>query len=234
MPAGPLKRWRALCTEQEGVSFAALYVLHRALQRAFGGSVAIVPYRLVAQPVGNAMLADVRPAADTVVRLVAPGDPALAALPRPADVLAARWAAGADCHAAWVKGNFAGAIWIARRRYIEDEVHCHYVIDDPDRGVWDFDVYVEPRFRLGRTMGRLWRAVDDSLHAQGVRWTFSRINRFNVASMKAHERLGASAVGGALFLTLGPLQLALLRERPFVHLRLGRGPGPCLRLRAPR
>jgi hypothetical protein len=232
-PKTPLQRWRSLCAEQGSLGLALLYVLHRALQRALGERAAIVPYRLVAQPVGNPQLADVRPDPQTVVRRVGPDDEAQAVLPRPAEVKAARWAAGAECHAAWVKGGFAGTIWIARGSYVEDEVHCTYVIDDPVHGVWDFDVYVEPRLRLGRTMARLWKAVDDSLHAEGVRWSYSRINRFNTASLKAHERLGAVPVGGALFITLGPLQLALLRQWPFVHLRLGRGPGPRLRLRAP-
>ncbi|MCU0927174.1 MAG: hypothetical protein MUF44_14505, partial [Hydrogenophaga sp.] len=82
-----------------------------------------------------------------------------------------------------------------------------YEIADPVTCVWDYDVYVEPRLRLGRAMARLWRAVDDDLAARGVRWSFSRINRFNAASMRAHQRLGAVEIGRVMFSVVGSLQL---------------------------
>jgi hypothetical protein len=201
------KRWQALVAEHGGRSVAALYVLHRVLQRVSGGRAAIVPYVLVAQPVGNPALADVKPDASTVVRRITPDDPVVASFPRPAEVNAQRFADGSECYVAWVKGQFAGHIWIARGRYVEDEVRCVYEIADPVTCVWDYDVYVEPRLRLGRAMARLWRAVDDDLAARGVRWSFSRINRFNAASMRAHQRLGAVEIGRVMFSVVGSLQL---------------------------
>ena len=149
------KRWAAMMAEHGSTCVVLLYTLHRVLQTLSGGRAAIVPYLLVAQPVGNPILARVNDDADTVVERIGPGHPLLAASPRPAHVIAQRFADGAECFAATVKGQFAGHIWIARGRYVEDEVRCTYVINDPARGVWDYDVYVEPRLRLGRTMGRL-------------------------------------------------------------------------------
>lgn len=207
MSQHPFQHWRTLVAEHDGPGVAALYVLHRLLQRLSGGSVAIVPYVLVAQPVGNPALADVKPDPGTVVRRISPGDPVIAGFPRPAAVNAQRFADGSECYVAWVKGQFAGHIWIARNRFVEDEVRCIYEIGEPSTGVWDYDVYVEPRLRLGRTMARLWRAVDADLALQGVRWSFSRINRFNAASIRSHQRLGAKEIGGACFLVLGKLQL---------------------------
>jgi hypothetical protein len=201
------QRWRNLVAEHSAPEIAALYVLHRLLQRLSSGHVAIVPYMLVAQPVGNPALADIKPDPGTVVRRIGPGDPVIASFPRPAAVNAQRFADGSECYVAWLKGEFAGHVWIARGSFVEDEVRCIYEIAEPATGVWDYDVYVEPRLRLGRTMARLWRAVDDDLSVQGVRWSFSRINRFNAASIRSHQRLGAKEVGGACFLVIGKLQL---------------------------
>lgn len=207
-----LKRWQALVAEHGSRQVAALYVLHRVIQRLSGGRASIVPYVLVAQPVGNPALADVKPDASTVVRRITPDDPVVASFPRPAEVNAQRFADGSECYVAWVKGQFAGHIWIARGRYVEDEVRCVYEIVDAATCVWDYDVYVEPRLRLGRTLGRLWRAVDDDLAARGVRWSFSRINRFNAASMRAHQRMGATHAGWLAALSIGGWQLSFARE----------------------
>lgn len=225
-------RWAALVAEHGSARVALLYGVHRVLQQLSGGRAAIVPYVLVAQPVGNPALADVRADAGTVVERIGPGHPLLAAFPRPAAVIAQRFADGAECHAATVKGQFAGHIWIARSRYVEDEVRCIYEIADPAAAVWDYDVYVEPRLRLGRTMGRLWRAVDNALSSEGVRWTFSRINRFNAASVNSHRRLGAAAIGHVVFVVLGPLQLSWDANHG-VRMSLGRAQVPVLRLTAP-
>jgi hypothetical protein len=229
---GPVLRWRALVAEHGGPGLAALYLLHRLLQRASGGQAALVPYLLVAQPVSNPVLAAVKADPGTVVERVGPGHPVLAQFPRPQAVINQRFAQGDECHVAWVKGAFAGYIWLARGRYVEDEVRCVFEIAEPALGVWDYDVYVEPRLRLGRTMARLWKAVDEVLAAEGVAWSFSRINRFNGASVKAHQRLGAETTGKAFFLQLGSLQAAWLPAAPYVHLSV-RGAGPQLPLRAP-
>lgn len=207
MSQGLRRRWRALVAEHGGGGVAALYILHRVLQCLSGGRAAIVPYLLVAQPVGNPALSDVKLDSATVVRRIAPDDPVIVKFPRPAQVNAKRFADGSECYVAWVRGQFAGHIWIARGRYFEDEVRCIYEIADATTGVWDYDVYVEPKLRMGRTMARLWRAVDDDLAARGVRWSFSRINRFNSASVRAHQRLGAVEFGRVAFWVLGRWQL---------------------------
>lgn len=230
--SGRAGRWAALVSEHGSARMALLYALHRVLQKLSGGRVAIVPYVLVAQPVGNPALAAVRADPATVVQRVGPGHALLAAFPRSPAVIAQRFADGAECHAATVKGSFAGHIWIARGRYVEDEVRCIYEIAEPATVVWDYDVYVEPRLRLGRTMGRLWREVDNALSAKGVRWSCSRINRFNVASVKSHQRLGAVTLRQVVFLVLGPLQLSW-DSSGGVRMSLGRTQVPVLRLTAP-
>jgi len=216
-----------------GALGTAQLVIDRVLSQVSGGRARLITYALMAQPIGAGALAGVRGDAHTVVQDVHPGDALAAALPRPAAINLQRWAAGAQCMAATVKGAFAGMIWIARGHYDEDEVRCQYVLADAAHSVWDYDVYVEPRYRAGRLLARLWQAADTRLAAEGVRWTFSRIALLNRSSMAAHQRLGAQRVGTAAFLVLGPLQLSLFSIAPFVHIGLHALSRPALQLRAP-
>lgn len=191
-----------------------------------------MPYAFYAQPVGSAVLRLLRDDRHTAVAPAGPASPLAADFPRPGDVIRRRFDDGARCYAATVKGEFAGFIWICREAYEEDEVRCRYVLPSPDRCVWDFDVYVEPRFRVGRTLGRLWKAVGASLESEGVEWSFSRISLFNEASVGAHERLGALRVARALFFVVGRLQLTLCSQAPYVH--LGVSGRPRIELRLPK
>lgn len=219
---------------QFGVMVACLYAFNWLARRLSRGRARLVPYALYAQPVGAGRFASVRDDAHTVIDLVTPSDPISAAFPRPAAVIRGRFENGAACYAASVKQDFGGFIWISRERYVEDEVRCQYILSAPGISAWDFDVYVEPRFRLGRTMARLWKHVDAALARDGVRWSFSRISRFNATSLGAHQRLGAIQVGSAVFVVLGSLQLALLSFRPFLHVSFGAADGPNIRLSPPR
>lgn len=214
-----------------GLRITLLYGLHRLLQAVSGGRCRVVPYRFYAQPIGRVDAVPLRPDASTWIGELNAGHPLVPALPRPPGVIAARFAAGGTCHAATVKGRFAGTIWTARDQFDEDEVRCRYRLAAPALSAWDYDVYVDPAFRLGRTMARLWHHVDAWLAADGVRWSFSRISMFNPASTSSHARLGAQPVGWAVFVCLGPLQLAVASTRPRLHLGI-RG-APCYDLHAP-
>jgi hypothetical protein len=216
-----------------GFLVSALYALHRALPRFSGGRLQLFAYGLYAQPLGAPALAAVRADADSVVRRVDRADALVARFPRPAAVIEGRFASGCECYTITVRDEFAGHIWIARGHYDEDEVHCRYRLAAPARCVWDFDVYVEPRWRLGRTMARLWQGVDRLLVGEGVRWTFSRISLFNRASLQSHARLGAVARGWVVFFTAGPAQLTVSSLAPFVHCRWRPGSRPTLLLRPP-
>jgi hypothetical protein len=211
----------------------SLYLADRVLRKASGGSARIVKYYLVAQPIGRVDAKPMRSDPATVLCKVAKGDALVASFPRPAEILTRRFEAGATCTAALVQGEFAGFIWLQRSRYDEDEVRCTYVLEVPAVSVWDFDVYVEPRYRVGRTMARLWSHVDAELAADGVRWSFSRISAFNVASLASHTRLGAARRASVLFLAVGRWQLAVMPRFPFVHFSASERLVPVVRLRPP-
>ena len=218
---------------EHGAPIFLLFLVSRSLAALSGGRVYLVPYALVAQPVGAQQGSAPRPDPRTITRKIAPDDPLIAAFPRTQDVVRVRFSSGSVCYATTAQGRFAGHVWVAHGQYLEDEVKCLYCLADAGQTVWDFDVYVEPRFRVGRTLSRMWAAVDQALAVEGVKWTFSRISLFNPASLKAHCRLGAIIVGRATFLVLGRWQVALCRPFPYVHVTGPGGDGPILRLAAP-
>lgn len=227
-----LRTWRTKRSEL-GLPVLCLYGLHRLLERLSAGRARVVPYAFVAQPIGSGALAAVRDDPRTVVGIAAPSSAVVSDFPRPPEVIRWRFESGATCYVATVKDRFAGFIWIRRDGYEEDEVRCHYLLSDPQRSVWDFDVYVTPEHRLGRTMGRLWKAVDEDLMRNGVRWSMSRISLFNSASLAAHARLGARTIYTGIFVVAGPMQLALFSRSPYVHFGVGQSSSPTLQLDAP-
>jgi hypothetical protein len=211
----------------------SLYLLDQALARASGGHARLIRYVIVAQPVGRPGATAMRPDRSTHVEPVPAGHPLTAQFPRPAEVISRRYASGARCVSASVGGSFAGYLWWQGDTYEEDEVHCRYRLEGPQRCTWDFDVYVEPRYRAGRMLARLWAAADTQFAADGVRWSFSRIASSNRASLAAHARLGAVERCRAAFLLLGPLQFAWLPGWPWLRLSIGHIGRPELRLRSP-
>lgn len=135
-------------------------------------------------------------------------DSVFARMPRPRIEIEERLASGAECHVCEVRGEFAGFIWLRAGWHEEHLAGCRYQV--PDDAVWDFDVFVVPKFRLGRTLARMWAAVDADLQSRGVRWSFSCISLFNRPSIGSHERLGARRVGTVIFFRFGCLQLTWL------------------------
>jgi hypothetical protein len=231
----PLRGWRRLWAPfvEFGPRDGSLYLLHRAVLATFGARAGVVAYGLYAQPIGDGAYAAVRDDPRTKVVEVAPGDPLIAAFPRPAEVIDVRYADGARCYAAVVKEQFGGYVWISRACHNEDEVRARYLLAGP-AAAWDFDVYVEPELRLGRTLGRLWKGVDGLLAREGVRWSFSRISRFNALSIATHARLGAREVGRATFFVCGPLQLMVSSLRPWLYLSMSDDARPTLQITPPR
>lgn len=235
MPEALRQRWRQAITlrRQLGGIDALLYALHRMLERLSGGRARIIRYHIVAQPLGRAPTQTLRTDGKTRIVAVTRGHPLVDAFPRPAAVIERRFAEGARCICATIDGQFAGYLWWKTERYVEDETRCTYVLAQPSRSVWDFDVYVAPRYRLGRTLARLWQEADRRLADQGMMWSFSRISAFNPDSIAAHSRLGIVRRGTATFLIIGRLQLAFMPRAPYLHLSTSEHRTPELTLELP-
>ncbi len=228
----PLKRISETLA-QLGWLNGSLYLAHRALSRLSAERARIVRYYLVAQPIGADSMPALAPSSNSPVHFIDAAHPLVAAFPRPPAVIARRFAQHDQCLLAQSGGRFAGFLWIARGHYEEDEVRCRYELARPDLSVWDYDVYVEPEFRLGRSFARLWSTANASLREQGVRWTFSRISAFNPNSLKAHRHLDLRLLFGATFICLGPLQIMIAGAAPYLHVSLGAASRPSLRLDTP-
>lgn len=219
---------------QLGMANGSLYLLARVLSRISGNRIRLIRYLLVAQPVPDAAAMNGRSASGSSIREVKEDDPVVSQFPRPPQVIAKRFADGATCLVAEIKGRFAGFIWLAHGGYDEDEVRCRYEFTRPEISVWDYDVYVEPKFRLGRTFMRLWDAANSQLAMRGIVWSFSRISAFNSGSLAVHGRMGACRLFSATFLCLGPIQITLAGAWPIVHIGLSNKTAPTLKLPPPR
>ena len=209
-----------------------LFVLASVLVRLSRGRVQLTKYYFMAQPVPRGTHAVTRASGITVEELRA-DDPRLAQLRRSAQELERRFMSSSRCFAAWQGSTLAGFLWFTEREYAEDEVRITFRVHPADRAVWDLDVHIEPRFRLGRTFALLWEAAFAAMRAQGARWTISRVSAFNADSIRAHQRLGARPTGWAVFLLSGPFQLVLRSGGQMKGRRLEQGPYPVMEVRAP-
>ncbi|MFN3564547.1 MAG: GNAT family N-acetyltransferase [Burkholderiaceae bacterium] len=174
-------------------------------------------YRFVAQPVPDSPAASPERGGTIELRWLQSDDPLVTQMPRPPAVIARRFGDGARCLAAVKSGRLIGFLWYKENEYLEDEVRCRYRFDAAT-AVWDFDVYVDPEYRLGRLFSRLWSTAHRDLRARGYRWTISRISAFNAASLAAHARMGARTVASATFFAIGPLQVSFATIAPRFHL----------------
>lgn len=211
-----------------------LCLMSRVLARATGGWARLVCYQLVAQPTpGMPGRLCHYSGQSSIVRRIEATDPLVAQFPRPPEVIARRFNDGAICLAATSGERFAGFLWLAHGAYEEDEVRCRYELVESELSVWDFDVYVEPAFRMGRTFARLWDTANVYMAEKGVKWSFSRISLLNVESLSAHARLGLHRLFSAFFLCFGRVQIAVIGVPPFVHVSGSERSRPILRLRPP-
>jgi hypothetical protein len=217
------QRIRHAFRERGGLGMALL-VLDRLL-RCLPVPSGLWCYRFLAQPMrAQARLAP-RRGQLFAFDLLHSARPVLAALGRPQAVLEQRFAQGAQCLVALREAELAGCIWFVHGCYREDEVRVDYLL--PPDCVWDFDVFVAPRERLGFLFARQWDALDALLHPKGTRYSISRVNALNHHSLASHRSLGALDRGWAVFICLGSAQLMLSSLPPHV----GLGGRPCLRLR---
>jgi hypothetical protein len=210
-----------------------LLLASRGVKRLTGGRLRIVRYRIVAQPVPDRVWVTGPPATGFAIRRIDAGDPLTRSFPRPAEVIARRFADGAVCFAATRGEALVGFIWLKHESYEEDEVRCRFVPRPSAKAVWDFDVYVDPTFRMSRAFLRLWDATNAYLRERGIEWTMSRISAFQVRSQAAHRRLGARPVASALFLCLGAIEISFFSTRPYAWLSLGPRSRPTLFADAP-
>lgn len=210
-----------------GPLHSALHLLTRILLRIAPGAT-VRYYKLVVQAVADAprLPAKAGPRGTKVVN-VTQAEYRTGWFPRPERIIASRFAQGAECFVAFTgSGEVAGCIWLIPGAYDEDEVRCKFLPAPEGEAAWDFDVFVHPRYRLGRTFIYLWDTANTWMRERGIRWTASRIDGFNIESLKAHRAMGAECVGSAYFICIGNnyqktgdngWQMAFLPDFPWIH-----------------
>jgi len=195
--------WRRLVGvfKEFGPFAGALYLLDRAL-RALSPRMGLYVYELMEQPIDGRPLLSGRLAKDLEFIEIGRDHPAIALMPARTDIKASRFAQGARCLGVYRRGTLLGYIWWCPRQYEEDEVRCTFRLEPAALSVFDFDLYVLPEHRMGVAFLAVWHGANQLLHSIGVRHSFSRVTLFNVASRRAHVRLGGRCVGRVLFLRL--------------------------------
>lgn len=191
-----------------GLRVGVLYAADQMLSRIWRGF-RLFAYDFVAQPVPENPLLPATHAQWVRFSEVRPGAPELDLMPPAADVRQARFDQGARCIVVYQKNRFVGYAWFSFACHAEDEIRCDYVLEEPEQSAFDFDVYVFPPYRMGRAFAAVWHAANSFLAAGGVRHTFSRISAINLASSRAHARMGARLIGRCVCLRAGPLECLL-------------------------
>ncbi|MBK8689395.1 MAG: N-acetyltransferase [Betaproteobacteria bacterium] len=211
--AGPFREFGAVA--------GFLYSIDRVLS-AVSPRMRLHVYELMVQPITDKPLLPRQFKQSLEMRQILPGDAELGAMPVRPEVMAARIEQNATCLGAFKNGKMIGYMWFCDRSYDEDEVRCTYLLGHPDESVFDFDFYLYPEYRMGLGFVGIWNGANEFLTRRGVRYTFSRLTRFNLASRRAHRHLGWKLVGRAIFLQLWQLEVMFATIRPYVDVSLAK------------
>lgn len=198
-----------------GLGAGALYTVDRVL-RLISPRLGLFVYELMVQPItGKAMLSP-NLAKNLRFSEIGRGHPDIAAMPARADIKESRFDQGAVCLGTYRNDKLIGYIWFCFNHYLEDEVRCTYQLVDAQRSVFDFDLYVLPEYRMGVGFMGIWHGANTYLHQRGVRYTFSRLTRFNLASRRSHAHLGWRAAARAVFVQAWNLELMFASCTPYL------------------
>jgi hypothetical protein len=213
-----------------GFAAGCLYAMHRVLQ-GISARWQLHVYEITVQPIAERPVGSRKRGSKLEMREIRAGDPEIALMPVRPEVMLARIRQNAACLGAFRNGELIGYMWFCRREYEEDEVRCIYVLEDERESVFDFDFYLYPKHRMGVAFVALWNAANEFLSGQGIRYTFSRLTRFNVASRRAHQHLGCRVIGRVLFLQLGRLEAMLATLAPYASVSMSASRRVRLKLR---
>lgn len=192
-----------------------LYLLDRLLSRV-SAHLGIRAYEFMVQPIVDRPLVPERFVRSITIREIPYGSNDMKRMPIRPDVLQSRVAQQATCLGAYQRDHMIGYLWFCAPEYQEDEVRCTYVVAPASHSVFDFDLYIFPEHRMGLAFAGIWNGVNEYLHGRNVRYTFSRLTRFNLASRRAHAHLGWKRIGRAVFLVAWNLEFMIATIRPFI------------------
>jgi hypothetical protein len=214
-----------------GLAAGSLYVLDRLL-RALSPHLGLYLYEFMVQPIGGAPLLPLSLRRNLSFLEIGRGHPDLTLMPAREEIKAQRFDQGARCLGAYRKGQLLGYSWYCTERYEEDEVRCTYELVDRDVSIFDFDLYVLPQHRLLLGFPAVWQGFNEILAPRGVRYTFSRLTRFNLASRRSHAHLGWRRAGAGVFLRTWRVEWMAATIAPYLAVTWGPRQRVTLRLHA--
>jgi GNAT superfamily N-acetyltransferase len=212
-----------------GLFGTCLYAANRITEKLFDKRL-FYDYAIVVQPISPGRERRNNPYVTHVYDSAESADFLVERFPAPRSVVLSRFRQGAVCVALEKAGEYVACAWLALDGYMEDEVRCRFVPLPADETGWDFDVYVDPDCRGTMVFLRIWQAVSNYYAERGRRWSLSRISNFNRASLHAHQSMGATIIGRAVFCSVGPWQLAFSTMRPRLHFGLSKSRYPTFEL----
>lgn len=191
------------------------YACNHAVSSASAGRIRFTALWFYAQSVEHIPTISGHASDRIQIRVIKHGEVPDEAFRRPPGAIAERFAQGSVCIAALKDSELVGFMWLEFDELRERLVRCNFIPYPRGKTCWDFDLFVSPQYRLGRTFGRLWSHAKSHLNARGVKMTLSWIAFENVASRRAHERMRAKRIGWALVLTAWKLQVVIASTKPF-------------------
>ncbi len=201
-----------------GIPDGLLYLLNRLSARMLGGTVNLVRYRFLALPTDVNIPTPRRLGRTVETRMLSLKEVTALAVPRPIDIIRARYRQGSCCLGAFRDRQFVGFIWLQDCSYAEDEVRCRYVLPNKHTCVWDYDLFISPAYRDTAAFLKIWVDALCYLRASGKLWCFSRVSTLAPDSLRAHLRMGAKLVGSAVFISVFKAQILLSTCAPYVHI----------------
>lgn len=215
-----------------GLIAGSLYGIDQILLRA-GSAFRIHYYEIMAQPISGKPLVPKNFKVSTQIKPIPNGDPLLETIPPPADVIEARFKQDVVCLGAFRGSELIGYQWICFGPYEEDEVRVTFVPLPADESVFDFDFYLFPKHRFGLGFVSLWDGANAFLRSRGIRYTCSRVSRFNLESRQSHNHLGAKCVGRTMFLSGRSFQLMIGSISPYFHCTFSGASKPLIEILPP-
>lgn len=204
-----------------GLFAGLLYSIDQALSR-LSSDLRLFCYELVIQPIPDKPFIPAKFAKSLDIREIKRGDPEIDLMQARPEIKELRFEQNAICLGAFKKSKLIGYVWFSFHTYEEDEVRCTFVLTPDKEAVFDFDLYIFPEHRMGLAFMGIWNGAFEYLRTNGIKYSYSRLTRFNLASRRAHERLGSKCISRAVFLKVWQIEFMVATVFCYVHLSLSK------------
>lgn len=203
--------------QELGVITGVWYMLDKLLRATINGAF-IRRYYIVVQPikVDTVNFGGKKPHNFLVELLTKECRDVIDQMPRENSLLRERLSNGSFCFYSMKGNKLGGMLWFRKHAYCEDEVSCVYKLSPFDTVVWDFDVFIDRKYRMGILFYKLWNEAMSRLLADGIEYTVSRISAFNISSLRSHQRLGANIMSVVTFVIIRRHQITFFGKWPYI------------------